>query len=221
MAPMTLVPKAPVPPAAVPPHAVAAVTPRPEEALGDQKAAHSSGRAGPHSRHRVQQRAHAPRMLPRPALHPGCRQVRVDTATQETLFPHPHKHGRRNPRKGMRQESGTETPAPRHRLLGGLNGRRGERGRARGLRRPGRAAARSPSELWPRSPAERSLLGAPTPPPSWSLFNDAPCAALWEGRRGRPIGAPRRLTHSPAPPAGGAGKRAGAGVVPRTGRGLR
>lgn len=58
---------------------------------------------------------------------------------------------------------------------------------ARGRGRGARGCGHSPSELWPRSPAERSLLGAPAPPPSWSLFNDAPCAAFWERAPGRPI----------------------------------
>lgn len=88
-----------------------------------------------------------------------------------------------------------ENPTPRHRHLLHFQGSpealagRQPSGRE-ALARRGRPEARrcrgagvavySPSELWPRSPAERSLLGAPAPPPSWSLFNDAPCAALWE-----------------------------------------
>lgn len=67
-------------------------------------------------------------------------------------------------------------------------GAKAERSRAvGGSRRGARGRGHSPSELWPRSPAERSLLGAPAPPPSWSLFNDAPCAAFWERAPGRPI----------------------------------
>lgn len=67
-------------------------------------------------------------------------------------------------------------------------GAKAERSRAvGGSRRGARGRGHSPSELWPRSPAERSLLEAPAPPPSWSLFNDAPCAAFWERAPGRPI----------------------------------
>lgn len=88
-----------------------------------------------------------------------------------------------------------ENPAPRHRHLlhfqGSLEALAGRQpgGRERLARQcqprsrrywGAGVAVYSPSELWPRSPAERSLLGAQAPPPSWSLFNDAPCAALWE-----------------------------------------
>lgn len=58
---MTLVPNTPLPPAFIPPRAAAAaVTPKPVKALGNPKAAHSSGRAGPHSGHLVQRHAQGP-----------------------------------------------------------------------------------------------------------------------------------------------------------------
>lgn len=67
--------------------------------------------------------AHTPRACSRARL---CTQAagRCGWTPQprKPCSPHPHKHGRRSPRKGMRQESGMETPAPRHRLLGGLTG---------------------------------------------------------------------------------------------------
>lgn len=41
------------------------------------------------------------------------------------------------------------------------------------------AAKCSPLKLWQRFPAVKSLL-VHRAPPSWSLFSDAPCAALWD-----------------------------------------
>lgn len=70
----------------------------------------------------------------------------------------------------------------------------GEEGKGKGS--GGRRPAASPSALWPRSPAGRSPRGPPLPPrppPSWSLFNDAPCAAFWDDAAAQPIpGAARR-----------------------------
>lgn len=157
---------------------------------------------------------------PRLTLAPGDRAAcRVTTVAQETLFPttpysvpgwgaghlgeedSPGKRGTKAGRRTLRHATTTSSTsrapwrplsvtspaAPRPDTAGPTGGRRS--------RRAG-GAAHSPSELWPRSPAERSLLGAPAPPPSWSLFNDAPCAAFWEraprpaNRRSDP-GAPR------------------------------
>lgn len=113
----------------------------------------------------------------------------------------PHSQGAASPARGA--EAGAqaeESPAPRHRCLlqpwapgrprpvtspASAKAEHGSAGRDRG--RGARGRGHLPSELWPRSPAERSLLGAPAPPPSWSLFNDAPCAAFWEWAPGRPI----------------------------------
>jgi len=113
----------------------------------------------------------------------------------------PHSQGADSPARGA--ETGAqaeESPAPRHRRLlqlwapgrpqpvaspAGAKAEHGSAARDRG--RGARGREHSPSELWPRSPAERSLLGAPAPPPSWSLFNDAPCGAFWERAPDRPI----------------------------------
>lgn len=192
LAPMTLVPKSPLPPAVALPRAALRLPrsggrrgcPGKPEAQGANSARRPCSPpssllppSGPASRG-----ASGPAPGPAPRLH----------AVRGTPRPgKPSYHNRTCPGPaapgpgGQRQEtpSPAATPPP-----SGAPRRPGGRCGARRARKLG-GAARSPSELWPRSPAERSLLGAPAPPPSWSLFNDAPSGAFWERRRSQPIGA--------------------------------
>lgn len=81
--------------------------------------------------------------------------------------------------------------APGSRAISLPGGQEGAPLQTRALGRPSRppciGAALSPLALWPHSPAGRSPRGLPRPPPSWSLFNDAPCGAFWDEAAPQPI----------------------------------
>lgn len=144
---------------------------------------------------------------PRSGTEPGARRAPPGLARQ-------HRAPPRVPRSLRRQEnsgSGAARPAacPCPARSGGQRAPSGPAGRGepqpggertgteeKGRGRGAAAPADPPSALWPRSPAGRSPRGPPPPPrppPSWSLFNDAPCAAFWDDAAAQPIpGAARR-----------------------------
>lgn len=165
--------------------------------------------------------AHTPRACSRARL---CTQAagRCGWTPQprKPCSPHPHKHGRRSPRKGMRQESGMETPAPRHRLLGGLTGgvesaaepgSRGGRGRPRRAHHQnfGRVLQLS-DHFWGPQRRRHHGLSSMT---RHALHSGKGVAADQSARPGG-LRAPGRLRRA------GLGRGRGDGVVLRTGRGL-